>query len=441
MELQIRYARTSDGVNIAYSALGSGPALVVAPPHISHSMQREWEIPSMRAAAETSSRAMTYVRYDPRAAGLSDQYDGRFTIDAFVRDLEAVIDAVSPDNPVFLWGAGRWGMVCVTYAARFPERVAKLVLWSTAATSAEMEVEPLRRLREIAAVDWDLALEANAQAVDSYETPEVARQFAEMMRGSDPQVFLRFEEEIADWDVRSLLSLVRAPTLVMHPKSNRYYPAANAQRIAVAIPNSELHLIDTSSVLTVDRRVLSVSAAFLVGPGAGGATRDGQTSRNTVVILFVDVVDSTGLTEKYGDSWFRDRSGKLEERLRTIIGRSNGRAVEGRTLGDGVLAMFRSAQEAIDAARRSARAGDELDMPVHIGLHAGDVIRETGNIYGGAVNIASRISGLSAPGEILVSDVVRSLARTSAGVTFEDRGEQSLKGIAEPQRVFAVRNA
>jgi class 3 adenylate cyclase len=55
------------------------------------------------------------------------------------------------------------------------------------------------------------------------------------------------------------------------------------------------------------------------------------------------------------------------------------------------------------------------------------------------VNIASRISALAAPGEVLVSDIVRGLARTSAGVTFEDRGEHALKGVADPQRVFAVR--
>ena len=86
----------------------------------------------------------------------------------------------------------------------------------------------------------------------------------------------------------------------------------------------------------------------------------------------------------------------------------------------------------------AAKAGAEASLPLHLGLHAGDVIREDNNVYGGAVNIASRISGLSAPGEVLVSETVRSLARTSAGVTFEDRGEQSLKGVGEPVRVWAV---
>ena len=71
-------------------------------------------------------------------------------------------------------------------------------------------------------------------------------------------------------------------------------------------------------------------------------------------------------------------------------------------------------------------------------LHAGDVIREANNVFGGAVNIASRISALSAAGELLVSDTVRGLARTSAGVSFEDRGEHALKGVAVAQRVYAV---
>ena len=87
------------------------------------------------------------------------------------------------------------------------------------------------------------------------------------------------------------------------------------------------------------------------------------------------------------------------------------------------------------------RGGGQEGLPLHLGLHAGDVIRDDNNVYGGAVNIASRISGLSAPSEVLVSDTVRSLARTSAGVTFEDRGEQALKGVGETMRVWAVREA
>ena len=78
-------------------------------------------------------------------------------------------------------------------------------------------------------------------------------------------------------------------------------------------------------------------------------------------------------------------------------------------------------------------------MQLHLGIHAGDVIREGGTIYGGTVNIAARISDQAVAGEVLVSRTVRDLARTSSFVDFEDRGEVTLKGIAEPQQLFAVR--
>ncbi len=72
-------------------------------------------------------------------------------------------------------------------------------------------------------------------------------------------------------------------------------------------------------------------------------------------------------------------------------------------------------------------------------MDAVDVIRREGNVYGGAVNIVSRVAGAAAAGETLVSGTVRDLARTSAGVSFEDRGERELKGVGEPVRLFAVR--
>ena len=157
--------------------------------------------------------------------------------------------------------------------------------------------------------------------------------------------------------------------------------------------------------------------------------------------LSFDIADSTALTERLGDAAFRAKARELDGALRSIIREHAGTPIEGKLLGDGVLAVFTSARQAIEAAIACGAAGGEAGLPLHLGLHAGDVIREDNNVYGGAVNIASRISGLSAPGEVLVSDTVRSLARTSGGVQFENRGEQSLKGVGEPVRIWAVREA
>jgi class 3 adenylate cyclase len=99
----------------------------------------------------------------------------------------------------------------------------------------------------------------------------------------------------------------------------------------------------------------------------------------------------------------------------------------------------RLARDAITCASACHTAVDAPGLTLHVGIHAGDVIREQNNVYGGAVNVAACISALAGPGDILVPDIVRSPARTSAGVTFEDRGEHGLKGIADEVRVYAVR--
>jgi class 3 adenylate cyclase len=162
--------------------------------------------------------------------------------------------------------------------------------------------------------------------------------------------------------------------------------------------------------------------------------RDGSTA----TILFLDIADSTPLTERLGDVAFRAQSRQLEASLREIIVHHGGTPMDGKVLGDGLMATYASASRAIVAALACNEAASKTDLSLHLGIHAGDVIHEQGNVYGGAVNMAARVCATSAPGEVLVSETVRALARTSAGVRFEDRGLHELKGIEEPQRLFAV---
>jgi class 3 adenylate cyclase/pimeloyl-ACP methyl ester carboxylesterase len=435
MEPEIRYARTNDNISIAYYTLGSGPVLVVLPPSISGTMMEQWHVAEDRRTLEFAARAFTVVRLDLRGSGLSGAFDGEYTLDALVADVAAVVDAVSPDDPVLLQAPGRQSMVGIAYAASYPERVRKLALWLAASTGAEVDPEPLRHIRQLARVDWDLAVHSLTQAISSFEDPARAQQEAEKIRATDPALFVRYDEDSVKWDVRDAMPRVSAPTLVLHPKSNRYFPLANAQRVAAAIPRAQLKPIETASVLGGGEEMGRALASFYLD-----APMVSREPRSTAAILFADIVDSTALTEQLGDVAFRDRSRALEERLRAAIAAANGWAIEGRTLGDGVLATFRSARDAIDAARHCAQAGEELGLKLHIGLHAGDVLRDGNNVYGGAVNIAARISSLAAPNEILVSGTIRDLARTSAGIRFEDRGEHALKGVSDAQRVFAVRD-
>ena len=213
-------------------------------------------------------------------------------------------------------------------------------------------------------------------------------------------------------------------------------PARACQRVAAAIPGAQFRQYSDPNFVRWPELIRDFAGQATPRPTPGAATASG-----TAVILFTDIVSSTELTERMGDARFRDASRALDAGLRAAIRDAGGAAVDGKLLGDGVLATFGSAAQAIDGARRCLALSAASELGLHIGLHAGDVIREDNNVYGGAVNIASRICGLSAPGEILVSDVVRGMARSSAGVVFEDRGEQEMKGVGEPVRVYAVQGA
>jgi class 3 adenylate cyclase len=156
------------------------------------------------------------------------------------------------------------------------------------------------------------------------------------------------------------------------------------------------------------------------------------------VILFTDIADSTALTERLGDAAYVAKAGEFERTVRRAVRECNGEDILGVTLGDGVLAVFSSGTHAIQAATRAHECARDAGFRLHVGIHAGDVLRTGSAVHGGAVNIAARVCDTAPPGETLVSDTVRSLARSSTSVQFVDRGLHQFKGVSDPHHVFAV---
>jgi class 3 adenylate cyclase len=161
----------------------------------------------------------------------------------------------------------------------------------------------------------------------------------------------------------------------------------------------------------------------------------------TAVVLFTDIANSVQLTEELGDWVFHDRARALQQELRSTIRSFSGSPVEGIKLGDGILAEFRSAERAVACAVDCRDRAQRAALPLHIGVHAGDIIRDGGDIFGGTVNTAARICAYASAGEVLASGTVRELARTSASVTFTTAGAPPLKGIAEPVPLYSVHAA
>jgi class 3 adenylate cyclase len=440
MEPRIRYARTSDGVSIAYWVMGEGePYIMTYSPGGGH-VQLEWDIPEARAAYLRLAERRTIVRMDWRNNGLSTRGIADVSLEAHVRDLEAVFDRLGAPR-CSLHGGTVSSKVVIRYAVEHPEQVSRLTLYAPTADSGSRhqrmsEIERvLARLREL---NWELACDMRAVVMVGLDDADLTRRLSRLFReGTSAEHFRPQWHALEKADISGLLARVRTPVLLLHRMSGSGgHDIDIARSIAAALPDARLAAVEGGKQYPWDEPVVKAIEEFL----DEGFDQPKEGS-GTAVILFADIVDSTALTERLGDATFRDKARELDTALRAIIREHSGTPIEGKLLGDGVLAVFTSARQAIEAALVCGRSGDEAGLPLHLGLHAGDVIREDNNVYGGAVNIAARISGLSAPGEVLVSETVRSLARTSAGVTFEDRGEQALKGVGDAVRVWAVGEA
>lgn len=163
----------------------------------------------------------------------------------------------------------------------------------------------------------------------------------------------------------------------------------------------------------------------------------------TVTIMFSDVCDYTGITERLGDKGAHELLREHNEIVRTHINAYGGREVKSN--GDGFMVAFNSAARAVRCAialqqsladRNAITAGEEIR--VHIGIHAGDVVHDGDDFVGGAVIIASRLADAAGPDQILVSSVARELAGGSREFAFDPAQSVLLKGMSEARDAYPV---
>jgi class 3 adenylate cyclase len=455
MEPEIRYTTTADGVSIAYYTMGEGYPLVVTSNvlwgHLRLQPFREYD---RSRSGQGLGRRLQVVRYDARGTGLSDRHSLDFSIDARLLDLDAVVERVKLTR-FAIFGLGNGAPAAIAYAAGHPERVSHLILENAYARGRDQRerASGWDSLRDTADEQWERYTLTMANLNFGFSDSESARKLAALYRESmTPESLRAFYTALEAIDVTALLPRVAVPALVMYrPRSANPVRLEWSREVASKIPDARfVTFTERDDLLWTDEETRIVEDFLGVSQEAPVPARPDASpaSTGTAVILFTDIVASTALTERMGDAAFRGASRALDEQLRAAIRDAGGTPIAGKVLGDGVMATFPSAAQAIDAALRCQAliGSSNLQHPtsniqLHLGIHAGDVIREPDNVYGGAVNIASRICALSVPGEILVSDVVRGMARTSAGVEFDDRGDQEMKGVGDAVRVYAVRKA
>ncbi|MCH7578395.1 MAG: adenylate/guanylate cyclase domain-containing protein [Chloroflexi bacterium] len=447
MEPRIQYAQTKDGVSIAFSTLGEGTPYVYMPVLLFSHLQLEWQNPEWRRWQERLAENRKVIRYDGRGSGLSDREVANYSLDALELDLEAVVDRLGNES-FALYAPVYSGPVAIAYAARHQERVSHLVLWCSSARGSDFlegtpQLETLAALRDS---DWELYTETVAHVVFGWSEGEAAHRTASYMQECvTPDAWRELFSALREFDVTALLPQVRSPTLVLHRRQFSLYPVELSRGLASRIPNARLVLLEGASLAPYIGDMEAAASAIdeFLGEGEEVASGAEPTTVGTVhTILFTDVEGSTALTQRLGDAKARDVLRQHERMVREALKAHGGSEV--KTMGDGFMASFSSATRALECAIAMQRAfaehneSAEEPIKVRVGLNAGEPIAEDDDLFGTAVNEAARITATAKGGEILVSNVVRELAK-GKDFLFADRGETSLKGFDESVRLFEVR--
>ena len=237
----MQYARTSDGVTIAYTVHGSGTPMIWLPPVPFSNVVAQWQIPLLRSAYDGLGQHLRVVLYDGRGTGQSQREVEDLGLDAMMRDLEAVVAAARLGR-FALFGYYHSCLLAIAYAAAHASQITRLVLFGGAARGwdamAPAETQALLTLIER---DWDLFTDAAAHAWLGWSAGETGRLMADAFRTATTPAMARSMLRTArDTDVSNDLASIRAPALVLHRQGERQIPVEVSRQLAAALPNGRL---------------------------------------------------------------------------------------------------------------------------------------------------------------------------------------------------------
>jgi len=238
---------------------------------------------------------------------------------------------------------------------------------------------------------------------------------------------------IFELDSRALLPAISVPTLVLHREGDRYIRLGAGRYLAEHIPNARFVVLpgDDHLFFVGDTDALADEIEeFLTGARSGA---DGEV--RTMTVLFTDIVASTEHQARVGTREWSRLSDHHDAMVRAALAHNRGHEV--KTTGDGFLATFEATGRAIRCAAEIVAGAKDIGLDLRVGIHTGEVEARGGDLGGLAVVIAKRVCDLAEPGQVLVSEIVRS-HMVGAGIEFDDRGERELKGVPGKWRLFGV---
>jgi len=447
MNPELHYAKTLDGVHIAYTVIGGGPVDVVLPGWGHSNIDWNWTIPNQRRFLQKIGSLGRVIFFDPRGEGCSDRIGGGElpTLENQMADVLSVMGAVGSDRAALL-GTDAAGPMAILFAATHPERTAALILYGTEpadvpapdypggwsdeyydAYSEDLERRWGQRdyvreyMRQMAP-----SMTLDDQTLDAYTT-------GFRMTGG-PGTVLALEKMWRENDVRDVLSAVHVPTLILHRTDDQIYSIAGARYAAERISGSlfvELPGVDHLAWEGDTDLLVSEIDRFL------RSVRDDEAEFDRVLatVLFTDIVDSTAQSAAIGDRAWTEVRTQHDQLVRSSIARFRGREI--KTMGDGFLATFDGPARGVRCAQAIVSGTEPLGIEVRAGLHTGEVVFEGDDIAGLGVAIGARVGAKAGASEVLVSQTVKDLVAGS-GLAFEDAGEHELKGVPDTWHLYRV---
>lgn len=258
---EVRFCRAADGVRLAYATAGSGSPLVKAANWLTH-LRYDWESIVWGHWLRDLSTRYQLVHYDERGSGLSEWEVDDISFEAWVRDLEAVVDAVGLHRFPLL-GVSQGGAVAVAYAARHPERVSHLILYGAFALGRSTRARTARERREaemmldVVESGWGHDTSMFRQMFAAQFMPEATTEHwdafdTHQRLTASPENARRLLDVSARIDVTDVAPLVQTPTLVLHATNDRRVPFEHGQLLAALIPGAAFVPLESCNHLLLD---------------------------------------------------------------------------------------------------------------------------------------------------------------------------------------------
>jgi pimeloyl-ACP methyl ester carboxylesterase len=440
MQPVTRYVE-SNGVHVAWQAVGDGPVDIVMIPGFASHLDLQW---GDRGFLRVMRRLTSFARvilFDKPGTGLSDAVAAPRTLEQQADDILAVMDAAGAQQPV-IFGQSAGGPVSLLIASARPERVRSLVMFGVFVKGTADEQHPWgvsddqwSRIESV--LDhWGEGSMIDLVAPSIAGSAVQRRLLAAFERAAcSPGSVRAIATNARQLDLTSVLPTVRVPTLVL-ARDREFLGVEQARFIANAVPDAvyvELPGVDHAmTVGDVDGWIDRVEE-FVTGTKS-----EIDCERALVTLLSVDVVGSTRRATELGDHRWREVLEAYTDATTDAIVEHGGRVIG--TAGDGSLACFDGPRAALETAWEIQAIGARSSLAVRAGVHSGLVELVGDDVAGIEVHVAARIGAMAGPGEVLVSEMARGLVG-AGGVGFDDAGRQALRGVDGTHQLWRARPA